>query len=40
MAGLSCEVLTKEAPIEFDKTPERSSLMGLSDSLFCRCIFE
>jgi hypothetical protein len=32
--------LLEEAPREFEGIPERSSFMGLSDSLFCRCIFE
>jgi hypothetical protein len=31
--------LFKEPPIEIDRIPERSSLMGLSDSFFCCCRF-
>jgi hypothetical protein len=30
--------LLEEGPTEFDRIPERTSLMRLSDSLFCRCI--
>jgi hypothetical protein len=32
--------LLEEAPIGIDKIAEKGKLMGLSDLLFCRCVFE